>query len=127
MTTTDLLVYAGNTTDPDQGAVAVVPQYGSLDQPEIYLTPIRVGGLEIIGATGQRLMLRSWRTNDLFFFDIPSRQFVASMAATEPVTVTPLPTFAPSPTLPAYPPRAVIPTVSTPYPASARNLLHRLS
>jgi hypothetical protein len=116
-TTTGLLVYAGNADDPKQGALAVVPQYGYLGNPEIYLAPEKVGGLEITDARGERLALRSYVTNALFYFDVPSREFVPSLDAPEPITVTPLPSFTPSATIPAFISPTPGPLAPTPYPA----------
>jgi len=83
----------------DQGVIGVIPDNLDFLTPEIYLTPRISGPVQIIDAQGQRLVLQA-RNGDLFYFDIPTRQYAASLTVTIVApTVTPLPTFTPQPTI----------------------------
>lgn len=59
-----------------------------------YKTPKKVGSVKIVDAQGQRLVLKA-EDGTLFYFDVPTRQFVSGLA---PATVTPV-----KPTVPPYP------------------------
>jgi hypothetical protein len=110
---TGVQVYAGVTAVAEQGAVAVLAPLTDPARPELYLTPRRAGMVQVVGAQGERLVLRSLDGQATFYFDLPTRQFVVSLSATVSApTVTPLPTHtAPRPTLTATP----LPTQSS-YP-----------
>lgn len=99
-------VFAGVTDDPTQGAIAVLTPYTDIFEPEVYLTPLKAGMIQVTDAQGERLVLSSLDGGTIFYFDVPSRQFVDSLTAPNPPTVTPMPTFTPSPTLPLYTPAA---------------------
>lgn len=120
-------VFAGGTTT-NQGAITVEPNNAPIDQPEVYLTPRQSGRVKIVDAQGQRLVLQTLDGNDVFYFDIPTRQFVDSLTATVVApTVTPWPTYTPIPTMvrvPTYTPTSANPSMtSTPttigYPSPA--------
>jgi hypothetical protein len=84
-----------------------------------YLTAQAAGSLHITGASGAQLVLVS-SNGTTFYFDVPSRQFVDSLTATPPPTVTEppdptnIPTYAP-PT--QGPPPTAYPIPKTPTPA----------
>lgn len=99
-------VFAGVTDDPAQGAIAILTPYTDISDPEIYLTPTKAGMIQVADAQGERLVLSSLDGGTIFYFDVPSRQFVDSLTAPNPPTVTPIPTFTPSPTLPLFTPAA---------------------
>lgn len=123
-------VLAGAVTDdPEQGAVAVLAPGVNFESPEIYLTHLKVGPVELQDAQGERLILRAINGGNLFYFDLPTRQFVDGFTVTVVApTVTPWPTFTQSPTLqpvpsPTFglPPTAYpgLPPTSNGYPAPA--------
>lgn len=93
-------VFAGVTDDPTQGAIAILTPYTDIFDPEVYLTPLKAGMIQVADAQDERLILSSLDGSTIFYFDVPSRQFVDSLTAPNPPTVTPMPTFTPSPTLP---------------------------
>ena len=105
---TGLQVYAGNASDPQQGAVAILAPGEDVYHPEVYLTPLRVGGVQIIGAAGERLVLQTLDKRLTFNFDVPTRQFVDSLTATvTAATVTPFTVSAtPLPSTRSSPPTA---------------------
>jgi hypothetical protein len=74
------LVYLGGS----QGIVYTVIS-GTI---EGYKTPSQDGPISIIDAQGERLVLKA-ENGKLFYFDVPSRQFVDSLTAPNPATVTP--------------------------------------
>jgi hypothetical protein len=110
-------VFAGGTTI-SQGAITVEANNAPIDQPEVYLTPRQSGRVKIVDAQGQRLVLRTLDGNDVFYFDIPTRQFVDSLTTTVVApTVTLWATYTPIPTMvrvPTYTPTSVNPPANTP-------------
>jgi hypothetical protein len=123
---TDLVVYAGGTDDPAQGAVFVLLPGENIDHPETYLTPLTVGLIQVVDAQNERIVLKSLVGDNTFYFDVPTRQFVDSLSVTSVApTVTPLPTEAATPTMEmptnAPPPTAypiASPSEATPAPTS---------
>ena len=98
-------------TSPTQGAIRVIIAPHSLNssyQNDIIVeSPIQAGALNIIGAAGERLILKS-EQGQTFYFDVPSLQFVASLdtvipAATPPPTETLLPQLSPTDDAPNEP------------------------
>jgi hypothetical protein len=92
-----LLVYAGEDAhDPQQGVVIVL-RSGTIWHPigSRHETERKAGGLLILGAQDQRLILQS-TSGDTFYFDIPAGRFVESLAQAVP-TMTPGPTTTPVP------------------------------
>jgi hypothetical protein len=87
-----LVVFAGSVVAPggeyaDQGVV--VAQLIELDEAsntivvggaDTYITPVEAGSVHITGAQGTRLILQS-SNGTTFYFDLPSRQYVASLSA----------------------------------------------
>jgi hypothetical protein len=93
---TGLVVFAGGTDDPAQGAVFVLLPTERIDSPEAYLTPVKAGLVEVSDAVGERLVLKTISGDDTFYFDVPTRQFVDSFTATSAApTVTPPPSATP--------------------------------
>ncbi|MCC7358428.1 MAG: hypothetical protein IT317_03065, partial [Anaerolineales bacterium] len=91
---TGVRVYAGVTSAAGQGAVAVLTESTDPDQPELYLTPSRAGAVQVVDARGERLVLQTLDGQATFYFDVPTRRFVDSLAVTSPApTVTLVPTF----------------------------------
>jgi hypothetical protein len=109
-------VLAGVTSDPSQGAIAILAPGVDILSPEVYLTPQKVGPVQIVDAHGERLVLQALNSSVQFFFDVPTRQFTSSFEATVIApTVTPYPTHTPIPPLPLVPsPTFGVP--STAYP-----------
>ncbi len=67
-----------------------------------YLTPCAVGAVRVVGALGAQIRLRSTMTGGVFYFDVPSRQYISSPACTltpPPLPTPPLGTWTPPPTL----------------------------
>jgi hypothetical protein len=100
-----IIVFAGSKkSDPSQGVVVVweisTDQVNSVNN--VYPTSIRDGALRIVAATGLRLTLAGAGGRP-FYFDAPSRQFVQSLTAPPPPTVTRLPSSVSSPLPTAYP------------------------
>lgn len=99
-----VFVYAGELIRPDgsdttQGVVIVQVAQISLKNGQAviddlgnteYLTPIQAGAVKIVGAVGERLILQSVTNGTTFYFDVPSRQYVASLTSVVP-TLTPGP------------------------------------
>ncbi len=65
--------------DPQQGIIGVLYlEHDSgtfISGPDLYLTPLRAGAVQVIDAVGERLTLRA-EDGTLFTFDIPTRQWV---------------------------------------------------
>jgi hypothetical protein len=98
-------VYAGFTPS-NQGAITVFAHHSVIYQPELYLIPQKSSGVKIVDAQGQRLVLHDIYNDNVFYFDLPSRQFVESLEATVVApTVTLWPTFTPRPTRARVPSR----------------------
>jgi hypothetical protein len=86
----DITVYAGSAYEDDTQGVIYVATYGHrLPSDSYFKTPGRTGAVRIVGAQGQRLILRS-TGGDTYYFDVPSLQFVNSLTAIVP-SVTPRP------------------------------------
>jgi hypothetical protein len=108
-------LYAGALqSDPDQGVLIldiVLPEGASYSQ---YVTSSKHGALRILSDTQNNRFTLTAADGTVFYFDLPTRQFVASLTEVAPsVTPSPLPT--PSPTLPPYPFPTLEPTY-LPYP-----------
>lgn len=81
-------VYAGGikdnpgiSQDASQGVLIVlITTPDQIYSPEIYRTPTKAGPLRILEANGERLKLALPNTT-VSFFDVPARQFVASLTA----------------------------------------------
>jgi hypothetical protein len=103
-------------TDTDQGAIAIVSPGVDFVSPEIYLAPLKAGPVEIYDAQEERLVLRAINNEILFYFDLPTRQFVSDFKITVTApTVTPMPTFTPLPTIQLIPtPTLGLPPTSYP-------------
>jgi len=69
---------------------------GGLTYNELFHTPTASGEVTITGAQGDRLILQS-TGGTTFYFDVPTRQFVPSLAAT---VTAPVPTPGPESPLP---------------------------
>src|SRR5258706_5035960 len=107
-------VFAGSDyNDPSQGAIFVAIN-GSLLPPESgkFLTPDRSGPVHIVGAQGERLILRSDQ-GKTYYFDVPGRRFTTSLTDSAP-SVTPVPRT-PTPSL--------TPTLSGDAPHDPRHVL----
>jgi hypothetical protein len=119
-------VYAGVTDDPTQGALAILVPDEDLMNPQVYLTPLKAGPVQVVDAQGERLVLRSLDGTTTFYFDVPTRQFMDSLTVTTTApTVTPWPTYTATPTMQmptvAPPPTAypiASPSEATPAPTS---------
>ncbi len=91
----DTLVFSGalisvsNKKPSDQGVVLVV-ENRNVFHPYVYDTPQQDGAVEIIDATGRQLVLRSVKSQQIFYFDVDKRQFVSALNTP---TSTPSPTF----------------------------------
>jgi hypothetical protein len=77
------IVCAGGTFPPEdtlQGKVLAAIEdtttHAVVSGPDFYLTPSRHGLVRVIDAVGERLTLRA-ADGTLFYFDVPSRQWVA--------------------------------------------------
>lgn len=119
---TGMQVYAGVTSDPTQGALAILTPQEDIGQPEVYLTPRKAGMVKVVDASGERLVLQSITGSDTFYFDVPTRQFVDSLSVTSVApTVTPLPTFTASPTfvVPTLPPPPTAYPIASPSEATS--------
>lgn len=97
---TRIEVYAGSVPGPggeytEQGEVMIVIWQISGGEIRIihtsrHLTPTESGPVTIVGAEGEQLILQSTK-GTVFYFDVPSRQFVPSLAWISPIA-TPAPT-----------------------------------
>jgi hypothetical protein len=108
-------LYAGALqSDPDQGVVLLVTHLPEGTSFEQYVTSSKHGALRIVSDTQNNRFTLTAVDGTVFYFDLPTRQFVASLTEVAPsVTPSPLPT--PSPTLPPYPFPTLEPTY-LPYP-----------
>ncbi len=98
---TRLYVYVGSVSAPgggytDQGIVIIhiLRSTGEFLHTSQYLTPEKLGPVHIVGAAGERLILRSTK-GAMFYFDVPARQFVPSLT-----WISPIPTPSPQPAKP---------------------------
>ncbi len=77
-----LVVLAGSgyqIRDAQQGGLIIVmedAQHKLTGSTESYLTPSRHGYVQVVDAVGERLTLRA-EDGTLFYFDVPSRQWVS--------------------------------------------------
>jgi hypothetical protein len=105
-----VVIYAGSLLDdPEQGAIAFLIALPYLHFSELILTPTRHGGVRVEAEQNNRLTLLA-TDGEIFYFDVPSRQFVASLTEVVP-TATPPPSLTP----PGYAVSTPIPTYN-PYP-----------
>ena len=93
-----VLVCAGSKSpreDPQQGIIGIlvqVPNSGTIvSGPNLYLTPLRAGAVQVIDAVGERLTLRA-DDGTLFYFDVLTRQWVTPTPGP-----TPIPSLPPTP------------------------------
>ena len=102
-----IAIYAGATSnDPDQGVIAVAINSAPFGN---FPTPTKHGGVRVVSEQGNRLTLVS-TDGTTYYFDIPSRRFVASLTEVVP-SATPPNTLPPTPTL-----HAIWTPISTPVP-----------
>jgi len=105
-----IVIYAGSLLDdPDQGVIAILITLPYRNFSEKVLTPAQRGGVRVVAEQNNRLTLQS-ADGETFYFDVPSRRFVASLTEVVP-TATPPPTYTPY----APPSGTSIPTFN-PYP-----------
>jgi hypothetical protein len=104
----DFFIFAGALlSDPEQGAIFMESPFASGSSLEKFLTPTKHGALRAVSRQGDRLTFIA-EDGTAFYFDLPTRQFVASLTGIAP-SVTPSPTVTPEPT-----PEPT--SVPTPYP-----------
>lgn len=105
-----VVIYAGSQPDdPEQGAIVIhfILPYRFFS--EKILTPTKHGGVRVVAEQNNRLTLLA-ADGEIYYFDVPARQFVASLievvpAATPPPSLTP-PVYVgdtPEPTYNPYP------------------------
>jgi hypothetical protein len=98
-------LYAGALqSDPDQGLVYLVTHIPGVKGFERFLTPSKHGALRVVSQQNNRLTLIA-TDETVFYFDVPARQYVASLTEVVP-SVTPYPPGFPTPTGIPYPPPA---------------------
>lgn len=96
-------LYAGSLqSDPDQGVVGLVTSLPGGKRIEKFVSPSKHGALRIVSEQNNRVTLIATDGTN-FYFDIPTRQFVASLTEVAP-SVTPSPSVTPEPTGLPYPP-----------------------
>lgn len=114
-----MIAYAGYTkSDPLQGVVLIWESAFDLSNSfdTVHFSPVKDGALRIVAEDDLRLTLKT--QNDQFlYFDIPSRQYIDSLTATPPPTITKLPGPPPTDIPTAYPAIAT-PTAVPTIPAS---------
>lgn len=124
-----LRVYAG------KGALTIYsPGTYPNGSAEYYLTPIRDEYIEITGAQGSQLILRSLSSQQQLYFDVDQRQFLPSLPTLTPTptstftpTSTSTSTRTPTPTRTSTPTRTLTPTPKpTQYPATLQGLRRML-
>jgi len=105
-----VFIYAGALlSDPEQGVIVMVttkPLVTTIDQFE---TSTQHGALRAVSEQNNRLTLIA-TDGTVFYFDLPTRQFVASLTEVAP-NVTPSPSVTPEPTGLPYPPPTELNTV----------------
>ena len=95
-------LYAGALqSNPDQGVVYMVTSLPGGKLFEQYVTPSKQGALRVVSEQNNRLALVAL-DDTMFYFDIPTRQFVDSLTGVAP-SVTPSPVGTPEPTSAPYP------------------------
>ena len=98
-----VFLYAGALLSaPEQGVVFMVTTMPSHTSFEQFLTSTKDGALRVVSEQNNRLTLTA-TDGMVFYFDLPTRQFVASLTEVAP-SVTPSPLATPSPTGLPYPP-----------------------
>lgn len=101
------VVAGAYVNEPEQGVIFSSWQFPNAAIGQFYDTPTRAGSVRIIAEENYRLTLEA-ADGTLFYWDIPSQSFVASL--TEVVaTITPPPTHTPTPG-PQTPTQAPAPT-----------------
>lgn len=110
-----MIAYAGYAkSDPLQGIILLWE--GAFDPSNsvdtVYFSPAKDGALQIVAEDNLRLTLKT-ANDQLLYFDIPSRQFVDSLTATPPPTITKLPSPPPTELPTAYPSIATPETAPT--------------
>jgi len=91
----EVIVHAGLSRIIESQGMVIVVRYGNGREYPFsrYYTPLRAGGVQIVGAQGERLILLS-KTGVTFYFDVPGERFVNSLTEVVP-SVTPGPTLTP--------------------------------
>jgi hypothetical protein len=108
-------VFAGALSgDPDQGAIYIFVELPNTGVNEQILTPTQHGGVRVVSEHNNRLTLVS-TDGTTYYFDMPARRFVDSMAETVP-SATPPNTFPPKPTLHPIWTSTPVPPAYNPYP-----------
>jgi hypothetical protein len=89
-----VVIYAGSLLDDqEQGAIEILIKFPYRFYDEQLFTPTRHGGIRVVDEENNRLTLQA-ADGEVFYFDVPARQFVASL--TEVVsTATPPPSLTP--------------------------------
>jgi hypothetical protein len=102
-------LYAGSLqSDSYQGIVGLVINMPGGKSIEMFVSPSKHGALKVVTQRDNRFTLIA-TDGMIFYFDLPTRQFVASSTEIAP-SGTPSPSVTPEPTLLPYPP----PTESNP-------------
>lgn len=95
-------LYAGSLqSDPDQGVVGLVTSLPGGKRIEKFVTPSKHGALRVVTEQNNRITLIA-ADGTIFYFDLPTRQFVASLTEVAP-SVTPSPLATPEPIGLPYP------------------------
>ncbi len=104
-------LYAGSLqSDPDQGVVGLAISMPGGKRIEKFISPSKHGALSVITQQDNRVVLIA-TDKTIFYFDLPTRQFVASSTEIAP-GVTPSPSVTPEPAGLPYPhPTEPIPVV----------------
>jgi hypothetical protein len=98
-----LFIYAGALlSDPEQGAIVVVKTMPTGTSIEQFVTSTQHGALRAVSEQSSRLTLIA-TDGVVFFFDLPARQFVASITEVAP-SITPSQLITTGPTNVPYPP-----------------------
>jgi hypothetical protein len=100
-------IYAGALlTDLEQGAIIMVTTMPSGASIEQFVTSTKHGTLQAVSEQNNRLTLIA-SDGTVFYFDLPTHQFVASLTEVAPSvtpSLTPSPSVTPEPTGLPYPP-----------------------
>jgi hypothetical protein len=105
-----LTVYTGGLRDDpgvspsaSQGLLIVVAASPEGEyHPEYYYTPVKAGPVKIVKVENLRLIMNT-PDGGVFYFDLPSRQFIGSLDAAPLPTVTNPPSPSPAPSYLPYP------------------------
>jgi hypothetical protein len=101
-------LFAGSQqSDPNQGVIGLVTSLPNGKKFEQFVTPSKHGAIRVVNEQYNRFNLAA-TDGTLFYFDLPTRQFVASMTEVAP-SVTSSPSFTSSPSVTPEP-------TSIPYP-----------